>query len=156
MVTQDINGMKNGLLVNSYFSTCLYIMLGVFGGLQLFVVVMCLIFKAKWPMNSKVIFDTVARYENILEIMQEAFAVITKLRLKKIDTNKENLQHSVERLTEEYNKAFEGEHPFQYSILELIDELKDTAVVIDDRKRKQEYHFMADFLEIIDDKKSYL
>lgn len=62
----------------------------------------------------------------------------------------------VEDLTDEYNMAFAEEHPFQYTVLELIDELKDTAVIIDDRKRKQEYHFLADFLEIIDDKKSYL
>eukprot|EP00345_Euplotes_harpa_P018285 CAMPEP_0168347450 /NCGR_PEP_ID=MMETSP0213-20121227/19010_1 /TAXON_ID=151035 /ORGANISM="Euplotes harpa, Strain FSP1.4" /LENGTH=63 /DNA_ID=CAMNT_0008356567 /DNA_START=1375 /DNA_END=1566 /DNA_ORIENTATION=+ len=62
----------------------------------------------------------------------------------------------VEELTETYNKAFEKEHPFQYTVLELIDELKDTSTIINDRKQKQDYHFLADFLEIIDDKKSYL
>ena len=88
--------------------------------------------------------------------MQQAYVTITKLRLKKIDTNREDLEEVVEQLTDEYNMAFAEEHPFQYSVLELIDELKDTSVIIDDRKKKQDYHFMCDFLEIIDDKKSYL
>lgn len=156
MVTQEINGMRHGLLTNKYFSICLYIMLGIFLSIQILIVSLCLILKAKWPMNIKRIRDTVYRHERILEMMQQAFTIITKLRLKKVDTKKENLEEIVELLTDEYNLAFAEEHPFQYSVLELIDELKDTAVVIDDRKQKQEYHFMADFLEIIDDKKSYL
>lgn len=107
-------------------------------------------------MNEKKVREAVARHEGVLEKMQKAYSIITKLRLKKIDTNAIHLNEIVEELTEEYNMAFAEEHPFQYSVLELIDELKDTAVVIDDRKRKQEYHFLADFLEIIGDKKSYL
>jgi hypothetical protein len=156
MVTQVIKGMKHGLLVNTYFSICLYVMFAVFGACQLVVVIFCFVFKAKWPMNTKFMEDVIAGHERILEMMQQAFTVITKLRLKKVDTNRASLEEIVEDLTDEYNKAFGEEHPFQYTVLELIDELKDTAVVIDDRKKKQEYHFLADFLEIIDDKKSYL
>ena len=88
--------------------------------------------------------------------MQQAYVIITKLRLKKVECKREDLDEITQELLEEYNVASDREHPFQYSLLELIDELKDTSVVIDDRKRKQEYHFLADFLEIIDDKKSYL
>ena len=156
MVQQKISGLKNGLLVNKYFSISLYIMLGVFTTCQLLIITLSLIFKAKWPTNEKVIRSAVARHGRILEMMQQAYIIITKLRLKKVECKKDHLEEIVKELTDEYNIAFEEEHPFQYSVLELIDELKDTAVVIDDRKRKQEYHFLADFLEIIDDKKSYL
>lgn len=156
MVTQNVKGLKHGLLVNTYFSVCLYIMIGIFGTAQLIVVAFCLFKVAKWPLNAKKIKEIVYTHEKILEMMQEAFSVITKLRLKKVETNKEDLERIVDELTDEYNRAFVDEHPFQYWLLELIDELKDTAVVIDDRKGKQEYHFLADFLEVIDDKKSYL
>jgi hypothetical protein len=107
-------------------------------------------------MNVKYLRDVVSRHERILEMMQEAYGVITKLRLKKTDCNKDNLAEVIETLTDEYNVAFSEEHPFQYSILELIDELKDTSTIIDDRERKQEYNFMCDFLEIIEEKKSYV
>mmetsp|Transcript_12226 Transcript_12226/g.10837 ORF Transcript_12226/g.10837 Transcript_12226/m.10837 type:complete len:329 (+) Transcript_12226:690-1676(+) len=156
MVQQEISGLENGLLVNKYFSICLYVMFGIFGGCQFLVVVLSLTLKAKWPMNEKVLKSVVLRHETILEMMQNAYSIITKLRLKKVEAKKLHLEEIVEELTEEYNNAFADVHPFQYSVLELIDELKDTAVIIDDRKRKQEYHFLADFLEIIDDKKSYL
>lgn len=107
-------------------------------------------------MHIKYLRSVVYRHEGILEMMQNAYTIITKLRLKKVDTSREDLEGLVERLTDEYNMVFADEHPFQYSVLELIDELKDTAVIIDDRKKKQDYHFLADFLQIIDEKKSYL
>lgn len=40
MVSQEINGMENGLLVNKYFSICLEIFIGVFGGAQLLVIIL--------------------------------------------------------------------------------------------------------------------
>ena len=83
MVMQVVSGMEHGLLVNTYFSTSLYIMLSIFGGIQLVIIILCLIFKAKWPMNEKVVRNAVYRHERILEMMQQAFTVITKLRLKK-------------------------------------------------------------------------
>jgi len=107
-------------------------------------------------MHEKRIRETATRHEGLLEKMQRAYSIITKLRLKKVDTGRQDLQEIVSDLTDDYNVAFEEEHPFQYSMLELIDELKDTNVIIDDRHRKQEYHFLADFLEVIDEKKSYL
>mmetsp|Transcript_38256 Transcript_38256/g.37769 ORF Transcript_38256/g.37769 Transcript_38256/m.37769 type:complete len:277 (-) Transcript_38256:36-866(-) len=156
MVQQEISGLKNGLLVNKYFTISLYIIMSIFISCQLLVLLLCLIFKAKWPLNENVIKNVVARHGRILEMMQQAYTIITKLRLKKVECKREDLEEIVQELTDEYNIAFEEEHPFQFSVLELIDELKDTSVVIDDRKRKQEYHFLADFLEIIDEKKSYL
>jgi len=156
MASQNVKGMKHGLLVNKYFSISLYIMIAIFGAAQIIIILVNLIFRAKWPMNEKKLRDAVYRHERILEMMQNAYMIITKLRLKKVGTSKEHLQEIVEELTDEYNLAFNEEHPFQYSVLELIDELKDTAVIIEDRHGKQEYHFLADFLEIIDDKKSYL
>mmetsp|Transcript_32381 Transcript_32381/g.36917 ORF Transcript_32381/g.36917 Transcript_32381/m.36917 type:complete len:132 (-) Transcript_32381:13-408(-) len=131
-------------------------MLGTSLGCQAGVVLMCLCFRAKWPMHAKLLREVVSSCGNILEMMQNSFTVITKLRLKKIGITKQDLENMVEELTETYNKAFEKEHPFQYTVLELIDELKDTSTIINDRKQKQDYHFLADFLEIIDDKKSYL
>jgi len=156
MVTQSIRGLEIGLLVNYYFSISIYLMIAVFGFCQLLVCALCLIFKAKWPMHIKYLRLTVYRHERILEMMQAAYTVITKLRLKKTDTSREQIQEIVNELTDEYNMAFSEEHPFQYSVIELIDELKDTSVIIDDRKKAQDYFYMADFLQIIDEKKSYL
>lgn len=107
-------------------------------------------------MHVKYLRSVVYRHERILEMMQSAYSMITKLRLKKVGTKPSDLQDLVAELTDEYNVAFGEEHPFQFTVLELIDELKDTAVVIDDRKQTQDYFFMADFLQIIDEKKSYL
>lgn len=156
MVSLLIGGMENGILVNKYFSLSIYGIIGIFGFCQLLVVVLCLAFRAKWPMHKKYLRSVVYRHESILEMMQAAYMVITKLRLKKTDAKREDLAEIVTRLTDEYNMAFNEEHPFQYSVLELIDELQDTSVVIDDRKKAQDYHFLANFLQIIDEKKSYL
>ena len=59
-------------------------------------------------------------------------------------------------LTEEYNQVFDDEHPFQHSVLEVIDELKDTIRIVKMRERKQEVNFMSEFLSIIDERKTYL
>jgi MFS family permease len=82
-VTQILSGLEHGLLVNTYFTIVLYLMMSVSLAAQIFIVVISLSCKAKWPMNKKNLESVVYRHERVLEMMQQAFTVITKLRLKK-------------------------------------------------------------------------
>ena len=106
-------------------------------------------------MNVETVRNSVIGYEDILNLMQKGFVIISKLRLKKSDTEMRDMVKIVNLLTDEYNNLV-GDHPFQYSVLEVIDELKDTQRIIKMRERSQEVNFMSEFLSIIDERKSYL
>ena len=63
-------------------------------------------------MNVDYVRKTCIGYERILDIMQQAFVCISKLRMKKSDTEYRNIQEIIDLLTEEYNVVFEEAHPF--------------------------------------------
>jgi hypothetical protein len=106
------NGLRHGLLVQKYFKTCIIAITCFWLTLYLFVFLICLTCRIKWPMNPKVLFDAVSGYSDILELMQQAFVLITKLRLKKSDTEHRDIERIIDELTAEYNQCFEKAHPF--------------------------------------------
>ena len=148
-------GLRHGLLVQKYYSICIYIITAWFILFHIVVALWCLFCRYQWPMNVETVRNSVIGYEDILNLMQKGFVIISKLRLKKSDTEMRDMVKIVNLLTDEYNNLV-GDHPFQYSVLEVIDELKDTQRIIKMRERSQEVNFMSEFLSIIDERKSYL
>jgi hypothetical protein len=63
-------------------------------------------------MNNDFLRRTCIGYERILDLMQQAFMLISKLRFKKSDTEYRDVQKIIDLLTEEYNACFEESHPF--------------------------------------------
>lgn len=149
-------GWRNGIIVQTNFRIVIIAITAFFLFLYALLLLFCLICRSKWPMNVDYVRKTCIGYERILDIMQQAFVTISKIRMKKSDTEYRNIQEAIDSLTEEYNVCFEDAHPFQYSVLEVIDELKDTQRIVYMRERHQEVNFMSEFLALIYGRKTFV
>ena len=82
---------------------------------------------------------------------------VCKMRIKvKID-NKEEIERQIEELTEEYNAISKIEHPLQHFLLEIVDELKETKEVVENRGEEHyRVSYWSEFSDIVKNKVSVL
>ena len=79
-------GWRNGIIVQTNFRIVIIAITSFFLFLYALLALFSVICRSKWPMNVDYVRKTCIGYERILDIMQQAFVCISKLRMKKSDT----------------------------------------------------------------------